>query len=470
MLRSSGYLLIAVAIATLISLPASADQPANRPSDKPNIVLILADDLGYADLSIHGSQQISTPYIDQIARAGIRFTSAYVSAPVCGPSRAGLMTGRNQVRFGIDNNMVAAAPPGFDPDYLGLPTSETTIAEELKRLGYTTGLIGKWHLGDLPKYHPTKRGFDEHWGYPGGGHDYFRSEPGGKGYRAPLECNYKTPQAITYITDDTGDECVDFIKRHKDAQFFLFASFNAPHAPMQATESDLKLFDKIKDNKRRTYCAMVHRLDINVGRILDTLQEAGLEQNTLVVFLSDNGGPCTQNASINAPLNGQKGILFEGGIRVPYLIKWPGHLPPGRTSHETVSSLDLLPTFISAAGGEITDQHDLDGVDLMPLLRGETDRAPHTQMLWRFTISAAIREGDWKLVRLPDRLPMLYNLATDISEQNDVALQHIERTRALLKKLGEWDVTLPHPRFLEGAQWKYRQLQLYDQDYVLTQP
>lgn len=469
MSRSSGCLVIAVAFAAFISSPATADQSANRPA-KPNIVLILADDLGYADLSIHGSKQIKTPFIDQIAHDGLRFTNAYVSAPVCGPSRAGLMTGRNQVRFGIDNNMIAQAPPGFDPNYLGLPTSETTMAEELKRLGYTTGLVGKWHLGELPKYHPTRRGFDEHWGYPGGGHDYFRSEPDGKGYRAPLECNYKTPQTITYITDDSGNECVDFIKRHKDTPFFLFASFNAPHAPLQATEADLKLFEQIEDKKRRTYCAMVHRLDINVGRIMAALSETGLEQNTLVVFLSDNGGPNTQNASINAPLNGQKGILLEGGIRVPYIIKWPGHLPAGKTVHDSVSSLDLLPTFISAAGGKISKQHDLDGVDLLPLLRGETDQAPHAAMLWRFTISAAIREGDWKLVRLPDRLPMLYNLATDISEQNDLSLQQVERTRALLKKLGEWDVQLPHPRFLEGAQWKHRQLQLYDRDYELTQP
>lgn len=438
-------------------------------NQKPNFILIVADDLGFADLSLNGSKQIPTPNIDRLAEEGINFTQGYVSAPVCSPSRAGLLTGRNQVHFGHDNNM-GGNQLGFDPQYLGLPLTETTIAKRLNNLGYTTGLVGKWHLGDEPQFHPLKRGFDEFWGYTGGGHNYFTSSPDGIGYNAPIECNYKTPQAITYITDDKGDECVDFINRHKTEPFFLFASFNAPHAPMHATETDLELFKHIKNEKRRKYCAMVYRLDVNVGRIMDEVENQGLAENTLIVFISDNGGPTDSNASLNAPLNGQKGILLEGGIRVPFIMKWKGILPEGKTYENPVISLDFAATFFELAGGEISNENKFDGVNLMPFLTEEKNEKPHDSMNWRFTISAAIRNGNWKLIRLPDRLPMLYDLSKDISEQNNVALQNLEITNTLLKKLGDWDVAQPHPLFLEGAVWKTRQLELYDRKYQLDQP
>ena len=438
-------------------------------TNKPNFILIVADDLGYADLSIHGSKQIQTPNIDKLAKEGINFTQGYVSAPVCSPSRAGLLTGRNQVHFGHDNNM-GGNQPGFDPQYLGLPLSETTIATRLHNLGYVTGIVGKWHLGDEPQFHPLKRGFDEMWGYTGGGHNYFTSKPDGKGYEAPIQCNYKTPQEITYITDDKGDECVDFVKRHKNEPFFLFASFNAPHAPMHATEADLEIFKNIKDEKRRKYCAMVYRLDVNIGRIMAELEKQGLAENTLVVFISDNGGPVDSNASINAPLNGQKGILMEGGIRVPYIMRWKGKLPAGKTVETPVISLDFAPTFFELAGGKITDEVKFDGVNLIPFLSGETTEKPHDSFNWRFTISAAIREGNWKLIRLPDRLPMLFDLSNDISEQKNISMKHLDNQKSMLKKVGDWDVAQPHPLFLEGAVWKKRQLHLYDVKYPLRQP
>lgn len=436
---------------------------------KPNIVLIVADDLGYADLSINGSKQIQTPNIDKLAKGGIKFTQGYVSAPVCSPSRAGMLTGRNQVHFGYDNNL-GGNQPGFDPQFLGLSLSETTIATRLKKLGYKTGLVGKWHLGDEPHFHPLKRGFDEFWGYTGGGHDYFESLPNGTGYKSPIECNYKTPQPITYITDDKGSECVDFIKRHKNEPFFLYASFNAPHAPMHATSADLELFKTIKDDKRRKYCAMVHRLDVNIGRILEAIENEEIDKNTLIVFISDNGGPVDSNASINAPFNGQKGILLEGGIHVPFIMKWTGKLPEGKTYDNPVISLDFAATFYELAGGIMNNEVKFDGVNLMPFITGEVESKPHDFLNWRFTISAAIREGNWKLVRLPDRLPLLYNLTNDISEQNNVAMQNPELTITMLKKLGDWDVSLPHPVFLEEAVWKARQLKLYDAEYPLIQP
>ena len=436
---------------------------------KPNFIIILADDLGYADLSLNGSQQIQTPHIDAIAENGIKFTQAYVSAPVCSPSRAGLLTGINQVRFGYDNNL-ADNQPGFDPEYAGLPLEQNTIADRLKAAGYISGLIGKWHLGSKPQFHPSKRGFDEFWGYLGGGHHYFKSEPNGQGYLAPLESNYKSPQPITYLTDDKGDECVDFIKRHSNQPFFLYASFNAPHAPMQATEEDLVLFAHIADPNRRTYLAMVHRLDINVGKIVQALKDEGLLENTMIVFLSDNGGPVDQNASINAPFNGQKGILLEGGIRVPMVMQWEGTLPAGKTYTHAVSALDLMPTFLESAGIKVTEQDGLDGVNLLPFIKGEKQGNPHHSLKWRFTISAGILEDNWKLIRIPDRLPLLFDISKDISEQNNLILNYPDVAQMLLRKLGDWDLSHPHPLFLEGAEWKAKQRDLYDQSYILTQP
>lgn len=435
---------------------------------KPNMIIILADDLGFADLSMNGSKQISTPNIDALAESGVTFTQGYVSSAVCSPSRAGLLTGKNQVEFGYDNNLARDAP-GFDPQFAGLPVNVKTIATQLKEHGYATGLVGKWHLGSKNQFHPLNRGFDEFWGYLGGGHDYFETETGNTGRKIPIESNYRKPQEITYITDNKGDECVDFIKRHKDEPFFLYASFNAPHSPMQATEKDLELYKHIKDKNRRTYAAMVHRLDINVGKIIKALENEKVKDNTLVVFLSDNGGPCDQNSSNNAPYNGQKGILLEGGIRVPFIANWPGTLKPGTTYDHLVSALDLAPTFLSLAGGDTRSQ-GFSGVDLMPFLTEDDQGLPHENMQWKFTISTAIREGDWKLIRVPDRLPMLYHLPSDISEQHDVALDNMEVTKRLLKKMGDWEVELPHPLFLEGAEWKRRQLDLYDKAYQLVQP
>ena len=442
---------------------------AKSTENKQNIILIVADDLGFGDLSINGSTQIKTPHIDLLAKTGVNFSEGYVSSPVCSPSRAGFLTGKNQVSFGYDNN-VGGSQPGFDPQYLGLPLSEKTIADRLKEQGYVTGLIGKWHLGDEPHFHPQKRGFDEFWGYTGGGHNYFPSEPDGKRYNIPIQSNYKTPAPITYLTDDKGNECVNFIKRHQNEPFFLFASFNAPHTPMQALEDDLKLYQHISDKKRRTYAAMVHRLDINIGKIVTALEATNTREKTLIVFISDNGGPVDSNGSLNVPYRGQKGILLEGGIHVPFIMNWWGQLPKGITYQHPVTTLDFAPTFLAVANKNHTDTTAFDGVNLLPYLLNEKEGQPHADLKWRFTISAAIRAGDWKLVRLPDRLPMLYHLPSDVTEQNNLALKELAKTEDLLKKLGDWDVRLPHPVFLEGAIWKRRQLGLYDAIYPLVQP
>ena len=439
---------------------------------KPNFVLILADDLGYADIGIHGSMQIPTPNIDKLAEEGVRFTQAYVSSPVCGPSRAGLITGKNQLSFGVNNNFFHAQP-GFDPEFVGLPVNETTLADRLKKLGYVNGIIGKWHLGEKPQFYPTKRGFDEFWGFLAGGHDYFVAKEDGENMEAPIECSYKSPGQLSYMTDNIGNESVDFIRRHKNEPFFLYTAFNAPHGPMQAKEEDLALFTHIEDDTRRTYCAMVYCMDQNIGKILSCLEEEGLEENTIIVFLSDNGGPCVDpisNGSCNAPLRGQKTILLEGGIRVPYIFKWPSKLDRGKRIDEMVLSLDIFPTILKAAGGKISEEDKLRGVDLFPFIAGQTDTAPHATMEWKYTVSTAIREGDWKLIRLPDRLPLLYNISDDISELNNLSEKYPGRTLEMLKRLGTWDIHLPHPLYLEPPGWRIRHLSFYDKEYQLKQP
>ncbi|MBX2814448.1 MAG: sulfatase-like hydrolase/transferase, partial [Saprospiraceae bacterium] len=300
------------------------------------------------------------------------------------------------------------------------------------------------------------------------GHDYFRSEVNGKGYLAPIESNFKTPQPISYLTDDKGDECTAFIKRHAGRPFFLFASFNAPHTPMQAQQEDLQLYAHIEDKKRRTYAAMVHRLDENVGKIVSALDSEGIREQTIIVFLSDNGGPSDSNASINAPFNGQKGILLEGGIHVPFILNWKG-VWDHRTIDFPVSALDLTPTFLALAG-ESSQDSLFTGINLLPNLLDAKSTIPDRSLLWRFTISGAVLRDGWKLVRLPDRLPLLYHLPSDPSEQRNVSLDHLDMTQLLLRELGQWDVRQPHPVFLEGAVWKRRQLALYDKPYRLTQP
>lgn len=445
---------------------AAAFASASDDVKKPNVIIILADDLGYGDLGVTGSLQIKTPHIDQLSREGVFCSSGYVSSAVSSPSRAGLLTGKNQVSFGYDNNL-SDCQPGYDKDYLGLPVTEKTLADRLRGCGYVTGLVGKWHLGYEPQFHPLKRGFDEFWGYLGGGHDYFRQVSGaGRGYRASILCSYGSDTSISYLTDDKGDQCVSFIERHKKEPFFLFASFNAPHAPLEAKESDLKKYGHVRDVKRRTYCAMVSCLDDNVGKIMAALERNRLLENTIVFFLSDNGGP-VGTQTCNVPYRGQKGTLLEGGIHVPYIVRYPSGLPSGKVYGGTVSSLDIAATVCSLAGA---DREGLQGVDLLPFLRAVNGQEPQRDLMWRFTISAAIREGTYKLIRLPDRSPQLFDLSKDVREENNLSFEKPEIARKLLKKLGDWDVGLPHVLFVEDPVWRKIQLSNYDKKYMKCQP
>ncbi len=464
--------LVKGAVFSLLSVTLGLTSAFASDTQKPNFVIILADDLGYGDVGFTGSTEIKTPHIDALAKNGVIFEQGYVSAPVCGPSRAGLITGRNQVNFGFDNNNVNPGPQ-YNREYFGLPITEKTIADRLAEQGYVNGLVGKWHLGDEVHFQAENRGFDEVWTYPYGGHDYFRVDPKSKEkYLQPLMSNYKTPEPITYITDDTGNESAEFIRRNKEKPFFLYASFNAPHAPLQAPQQDIELYSHIKREDRRIYAAMIHRLDINVGKIIAELKANDLYENTVVVFLSDNGGPGTgkKSRTVNAPFRGSKGILLEGGIHVPFIMSWPNRIKPGTRYENPVTTLDLTPTFVALAGGQITKKDKIDGHNILPYITGEKAGDPNHEMKWRFTVSASIRDGDWKLIRLPDRLPLLYNVKDDLAELNDVAAQHPKRVVKMLKALGQWDVSTPQHLYMEGAKYKKIQLKSYDAEYRITQP
>ncbi len=332
-------------LAVLAALPGSVD--AAPPGRRPNIVLIVADDLGYAELGCQGATDVRTPHIDSIAHHGIRFISGYVTAPVCSPSRAGLLTGRYQQRFGHELN--AIGPQNRLP-HVGLPTSEKTIADDFRAAGYATGIVGKWHLGGTEPYHPERRGFGEFFGFLHEGHFYVEGRHNGVVSRLrPDEPPYDDQNPVLRGTQPVGDfgyltgaftrEAVAFIDRHRDRPFFLYLPYNAVHSPMQATEADLGRFPEIKDRKRRIFAAMLGALDEGVGAVLGKLREAGLTEDTLIVFLSDNGGPTAELTSSNAPLRGGKGELYEGGVRVPFLMQWEGHVPGGVVDARPVSSL-----------------------------------------------------------------------------------------------------------------------------------
>jgi len=427
----------------------------------PNIVVILADDLGYAELGCQGCKDIPTPRIDSIARAGIRFTQGYVTCPVCAPTRAGLLTGRYQQRFGFETN---PGPQRYADEKFGLPLDQPTLAERLKPAGYVTGMVGKWHVGYKPELTPPKRGFDEFYGFLSGAHNYL---PGGR--RSELR---RGMEAITgekeYLTDAFGREAVAFIQKNKARPFFLYLPFNAVHSPLEAAEKHLKRVEGIKDAKRRTYAAMTVAMDDAVGRVLETLRKEGLEENTLVFFLSDNGGPTPQTTSSNAPLRGYKGQVWEGGIRIPFLVQWKGRLPAGQVFRNPVSSLDIMPTVLAAVGKPSEPDDKLDGVDLLPCLRGEKTGQPHDVLYWRFHAKQAVRSGDWKLVKEQRRGRWeLYNLADDIGESKDLAEKMPEKVKELKKAWQEWNAELQVPKWIRqdsrtqgrgGIQERFRQM------------
>jgi len=424
---------------------------------RPNLIVIMADDLGYADVGFNGCQDIPTPHIDSIAKEGVQFTSGYVPYSVCGPSRAGFITGRYQQRFGFERN------PQYRPNdpEMGLTTDETTIADALGSVGYRCGIVGKWHLGANKVHHPINRGFHEFFGHLGGGHRYFAEELNIKNsmdaegeaesYRTWILDRHTPVKTTDYLTDEFSKAAVRFIDRHSDQPFFLFLSYNAPHTPLQATPEYLDRFSHISDRQRRTYAAMVSAVDDGVGEVLSRLHDLELEDNTIVFFLSDNGGPTTKNGSRNAPLRGKKSDVWEGGFRVPFVAKWPAGIPANKTFDHPVSSLDIFATISEIAGAETDPSRPLDGVNLVPYLSGEKQGPPHDAIYLRKYDQQryAIRMGKHKLV-IPflNAKPKLFDLDSDIAEAKNLAIRHPQILNRLQKRLDLWSAQLIEPTFL----------------------
>ena len=422
-------------------------------SAKPNIVVLFADDLGYGSVSWYGSD-IPTPSIDSIAENGIGFTSGYMTAPVCNPSRPALMTGRYQQRWGKELNSQSVGPVGGARK--SLPMSETTLASALKREGYVTGAVGKWQLGTADGYHPLDRGFDFFLGMPSGSRFVDPSwphariapgyedsgEPDATGrYRGLLRGRERIPMD-EYLTDRLGREGVSFIERHKDGPFFLYLAFHAPHGPIQTIEKYYQRFPAIENETERIYAAMITAVDDWVGAVLAELRKHGLEERTLLFFTSDNGAAKQSDidGKRNAPLIGHKRNLYEGGIRVPYLLRWKGRLDSGKKYELPVSSLDIFPTAIAAAGVETEGDLKLDGVNLLPFLEGTEEGSPHEHLVWRSGPNSAVRQGSWKLVQSESGLTRLYDLEEDPGESEDLSArqpQLVEELRGILKRWAE---------------------------------
>jgi arylsulfatase A-like enzyme len=422
---------------------------------KPNIIIILVDDMGYADVGFNGCKDIPTPNIDRIATNGVKFTNGYVTYSVCGPSRAGLLTGRYPQRFGYERN------PQYRPQdpNMGLPKEEKTLAEALKQVGYTSGIVGKWHQGADISNHPLNRGFDEFFGHLGGGHAYFPElltikdsysveNNEGESYKTWIMRNHEPIQTKKYLTDEFSDEAVQFVERHKKEPFFLYLAYNAPHSPLQATQEYLDRFPSIQDTKRKTYAGMVSAVDDGVGKLLDKLESLDLDKNTLVYFLSDNGGPEKDNSSDNGVLREGKSSIYEGGYRVPFALQWKGTVKPS-VYENPISSLDIFATIATLSKAPINKDRPVDGVNMIPFITGKNKGMPHeTIYLRKFDEKGySVRHKDLKLVLKKDGIPQLYDLKKDIGEQNDIAKQFPDEVKKLDAIRKEWDSQLINPIF-----------------------
>ncbi len=433
------FLAIACALLGAVSAPAAAAR-------RPNVIVIIADDLGYADLGFNGCKDIPTPHLDSLAQSGVRLTNGYVTHPFCSPTRAGLLTGRYQQRFGHENN------PAYLPEdaTVGLPLTETLLPRVLKDAGYATGAIGKWHLGAAPAFHPNERGFSEYFGFIGGGHIYLPGGKGGAEYTVPLLRNREPLPLEGYMTDVLSREAAAFITRHRSDPFCLYVAYNAVHTPLQAPEKYLSRFTAITDERRRTYAAMTSAMDDGVGEILRALREQQLDEHTLLFFISDNGGPAPAVAPTdNTPLRGHKGQVFEGGIRVPFLARWAGRVPAGRVLDQPVIALDIFATVAALAGAKPAADRPLDGVDLMPYLSDEKKELPSRPLFWRTGGGKtwAVREGRYKLLQQDTPQPQLFDLAGDVSETTDLAAQQPETVARLTKTWQAWNAQLVPPIF-----------------------
>ncbi|WP_395741773.1 sulfatase [Prosthecobacter sp.] len=427
--------------------------PALLAAQPPNIVFILADDFGYGDLGCMGGRDIATPNIDRLAAEGVKFTDFYANAPVCTPTRAGFITGRWQQRCGIEfafgyqveqfRRMKGEWVPEPDIHGLGLPLGETTIAQRLKSAHYATGAFGKWHLGYKDEYNPTRRGFDEYFGELLGHADYYKHTYYDGTYA--LRDGMEPVKREGYFTDLINERAVKFIRDHKSGPFFLYVPHLAVHSPFEAPDApDTPMVTKesMLKGSRAIYKAMVERMDKGVGMILAELDTQVLTENTLVVFSSDNGG---ERFSRNLPLFHHKATVWEGGIRVPCLMRWPGKLPKGKVTSQMAITMDLHATFLAAAGVTEPAPKPLDGINLLPLLTGDSKPVERT-FYWRIDRSnrkqRAIRQGPWKYINDGNTMDLLFNLDDDISERTDLGYQHPDILADLKSKLKTWEAEI----------------------------
>ena len=431
---------------------AGATVPLAAATKRPNIVLIMADDLGSSDLSSYGCPDIRTPNIDSIGRRGVRFVKFYSNAPDCSPCRSALMSGRYQHRFGGLECAIGVGNVGRYDDAiwlaerheLGLPPEEGSLPQWLKRAGYDTACFGKWHLGYDSKFSPNRHGFDEYFGILGGNADYFthREEDG----RLVLYHNNQPDERSGYTTDLFAREAIRWLERRSDKPFFLYLPFNSPHTPIQDPDG----FDPktgtapVRQGDRRIYAKMVERMDARVGDVLAQLDRMGAASNTIVIFKSDNGA---DNNGRNAPLRARKGTVWEGGIRVPCMLRWPGVAPQGREISQVAITMDLTATLLKAAGVD-TGLTKLDGVDLMPVITGKRQPFERT-LFWRAkrgeSVRKAVRHGDWKLV-IDNGDTELHNIARDELEQENLLNANEPVARDLRARLAAWEREVMAPR------------------------
>ncbi|RPD93370.1 sulfatase [Aureibaculum marinum] len=453
--------------------------------ERPNILLILCDDLGYSDVGFNGAKDIKTPALDKLAKNGTIFSSAYVAHPFCGPSRTSLMTGRYSHKIGAQFNL----PPNSETIGKGVALSETFISKVLQESGYATGVVGKWHLGATSKYHPNNRGFDDFYGFLGGGHKYFPEEylatyekqkKEGKKvifeYLLPLEHNGKEVREKEYLTDALSHQAIRFMKdaSEKDKPFFMYLSYNAPHVPLEAKKEDLEKFAFIKDEKRRAYAAMVYAVDRGVNEIEKALKDIGEFDNTLIVFLSDNGGKTTKGAT-NYPLSKGKGSTQEGGYRVPMFFHWPNNVPAGKYYDYPVSSLDFYPTFAKLANATIPEGKMLDGKDIWnDFLAGKNPHKDENIYVLRHRegyTDVGARYNQWKALKVEQKPWQLFNIEEDLGEQNDLSDKYPDILKELVLKTSEWSKTHKQPKWFHdeqtGIEWRKDSMPHFDRTFSL---
>jgi arylsulfatase A-like enzyme len=416
-------------------------------SKKPNIIIILTDDQGYSDVGFNGSKDILTPHLDEIAKKGVIFSNGYVTHPYCSPSRAGLMTGRYQQRFGHEYNV----PFTPQDSTMGTPKNKIFLSNVLKDAGYKTCAIGKWHLGDHPNFLPPQRGFDHWFGFSGGSMNYW-GYPYEKNKTMHVQRNGKNinHNDLNYLTDDFTNEALSFIEQNHDNPFFMYLSYNAPHSPDHTTKQYLKKSEHIENGIRSVYAAMIAGVDEGVGKINSLLTNLGLRENTLIIFLSDNGGRL--DAANNGQFRGHKGMLFEGGIRVPFTMSWPAKLPKNITYTQPISSLDIFSTSLAAADIKVNKNLQLDGKNLIPFLKNKVKTPPHEILFWRVANGEeyAVRKGNFKLIKSAyKKNTMLFDLSNDEMETKDISLENPKIYKELKSFYNKWDKDLALPKWTD---------------------